>query len=594
MSNNRLLRAAAACAVVALGAAACGGSSGGGGGGTSGAGGGNNNAAKGASPDYNAAIGGVVNKGDKKGGTLNFVASSDFDSLDPARTYYAYSWNFQRIYQRTLLMFNPAPGKAGSDLLPDIGTGKGEVSDGGKTVKYTIQDGLKFEDGTPITTADMKYALERPFADDVINGGPTYLKSLLVGGDKYKGPYKDKSPGGLASIIAEGNTLTFKLVKPFADFDYLMALPSSTPVPKAKDTGARYGFKPVASGPYKIEKYAPGKSLSLVRNDQWDPKTDPNRKALPDRIELTEGLQPDDMDARLTAGTADIEIEGTGVQPTAVAKILRDPMLKKNADNPSTGFTRYITIQQKVPPLDNVHCRRAVQYAADKVSLQLSRGGPVAGGDFAGQMLPPTLPAYEKFDAYPSGPDEKGDLAKAKEELAMCGKPNGFSTKIATSNVPKGTKGAAALQQGLARVGIKTDIAAVDSSTYYSGFIGVPDNVHKRGLGLALAGWGPDFPTEFGFFSQIVDGRNIKSQGNSNYAELNDPAINMLIDQATSETDQAKRTDIWKQVDRKVMESADVMPFVADKALDYRNPRVSNVYINDSFGQYDLVNMGVS
>jgi peptide/nickel transport system substrate-binding protein len=588
MSRSYLRTGSIAVAVLALGAtAACSGSSG-----TT-----KPNTAKVA---YNAALSGVVNASDKKGGTLNYVASGDFDSLDPARTYYAYSWNFQRIYQRTLLMFKSAPGKGGSEVTGDLATGPGAVSDGGKTVSYTLRDGISYQDGKAITSADIKYALERSFAEDVINGGPgaTYLKPILVGGQSYKGPYKDKA--GLSSIdVSDPKKITFHLTKPFSDFDYLMALPISTPVPQAADTGknggANYQFHVVSSGPYQVGTYQPGKLLTLVRNPNWKASSDPNRKALPDKIVLTEGLQPDDMDARLLAGSADLEIEGTGVQPTAVAKILRDPTTKANADDPSTGFTRYISIQEKVPPFDNIECRKAVQYAADKVALQGARGGPIAGGDIAGQMLPPTLPAYKKFTQYSSGPDNTGDLDKARAALKACGKPNGFSTKIATTNKGKGPKVGIALQAALKRVGINAQVIQVDASTYYSGFIGVPSNVHKQGLGLAVAGWGPDFPTEYGFFESIVDGRAIKtSGGNSNYAEFNNPKVNDLIDQALSTTDLSKRADLWGQVDHLVMEGADYLPFVADKALDYRNPRLSNVYLNSAFGMYDYVNIGVS
>lgn len=589
MSRSYLRTGSIAVAVLALGAtAACSGSSGGS----------SSNTKKEAA--YNAALTGVVNASDKKGGTLNYVASGDFDSLDPARTYYAYSWDYQRIYQRTLLMFKATPGKDGAQVTGDLATGKGEVSDGGKTITYTLRDGITFQDGTAITSADIKYALERSFAEDVINGGPgaTYLKPILVGGDAYKGPYKD--PAGLSSIDAtDPKKITFHLSKPFSDFDYLMALPISTPVPKAADTGknggANYQFHVVSSGPYKVETYQPGKLLTLVRNTAWKQSSDPNRKALPDKIVLTEGLQPDDMDSRLLAGTADLEVEGTGVQPTAVANILRDANNKKNADNPSTGFTRYISIQEKVPPLDNINCRQAVQYAADKVALQGARGGPIAGGDIAGQMLPPTLPAYKQFTQYDSGSDNTGDLQKAKDALKACGQPNGFKTKIATTNKGKGPKVAIALQGALKRVGIDAQVVQVDASTYYSGFIGVPSNVHKQGLGLAVAGWGPDFPTEYGFFESIVDGRAIKTAGgNSNYSEFNNPKVNDLIDQAQSTSDVSKRNDLWGQVDHLVMEGADYLPFVADKALDYRNPRLTNVYIDQAFGMYDYANIGVS
>jgi peptide/nickel transport system substrate-binding protein len=582
MSRSHLLRVGTVVAALALGASACGGGSSG------------TNKPNSVTAAKNAAISGIVNASDKKGGTLTYVASGDFDSLDPARTYYAYSWDYQRIYQRTLLMFATKPGAAGAQVVPDLATGKGEVSNGGKTVTYHLRDGITFEDGSTITSSDIKYALERSFAQDVINGGPgeTYLAPVLVGGKDYVGPYKDKK--GLASIeTPDTKTIRFQLTKPFSDFDYLMALPLSTPVPQAKDKGANYQFHPVASGPYKIAKYEPGKLLNLVRNTAWKQSSDPNRKALPDAINLIEGLDPVDMDNRMIAGTADLEIEGVGMQQAATVKVQTDLALAKNTDDPSTGFTRYISIQEKVKPFDNIHCRMAVQYAADKVALRNSRGGTTAG-DFAGQMLPPTLPAYKKFDQYPSGPNSTGDLAKARSELALCGHPSGFTTNIASSNKGKGPKSAVALQQALARVGIKVNLVEVDAATYYSGFIGVPDNVHKRGLGLAVAGWGPDFPTEYGFFESIVDGRAIKKAGNSNYSEFNDPSVNSLIDQAESTTDVSKRNDLWGQVDHKVMESADYLPFIADKALTYRNPRLTNVYLNQAFGIYDFVNIGIA
>ena len=77
--------------------------------------------------------------------------------------------------------------------------------------------------------------------------------------------------------------------KPFAAFDYFAMLPATMPVPPAKDTGANYKLHVVSTGPYKFENYTPGKSMALVRNTNWDPATDPNRKQLPDRIQVQIG-----------------------------------------------------------------------------------------------------------------------------------------------------------------------------------------------------------------------------------------------------------------------------------------------------------------
>jgi len=283
------------------------------------------------------------------------------------------------------------------------------------------------------------------------------------------------------------------------------------------------------------------------------------------------------------------------VQSAAQAKILLDQNLKKQADNPTTGFTRYVAINTKVAPFDNIECRKAVQYATDKVSLQTARGGPVAGGAIAPSLFPQNNPAYDPTLTPYTGTAGTPDVDKAKAALQACGQPNGFKTVIATQSTSKGQKAAQALQQALGKVGITATIDATDAANYYSATIGTPANVHKKGYGLMVAGWGADYPTPAGFLQVMVDGRQIvASGGNVNTAELNDPQINSLIDQATKETDLTKVADLWKQVDKLVMDSATYMPYVFDKALNYRNPRVTNVYVASYVGMYDFQAMGVS
>ena len=115
---------------------------------------------------------------------------------------------------------------------------------------------MKFSDGTPITSADVKYAIERTnYSPDVLSNGPTYFKATLVDnpGKGYQGPYKDKT-GNLKSIVTpNATTIVFHLKKPFADFDYLTSNPQTAPVPKAKDTGADYVKHIVSSGSYRVQ-----------------------------------------------------------------------------------------------------------------------------------------------------------------------------------------------------------------------------------------------------------------------------------------------------------------------------------------------------
>lgn len=587
MNSRSLVRVGAVALTLALGAAACGGGSKGG-----------TTTPTGKKAGFNAGVDGIRNPSDKAGGTLQLLDTSDCDYWDPARTYYGHCWSLQRIFERTLMAYDAKPGNAGTAVVPDLAAAPGVASDGAKTWTYKLRDGIKFEDGTPITSKDIKYGIERVFAQDVINGGPTYVVTFLDDPkNPYPGPYKDKSADklGLKSIeTPDDKTLIFHLNQPFGDWNYVMAVADTAPVPRAKDTGAKYTFHPVASGPYKIQSYTPNKQMTFVRNPNWDKATDPFRKALPDQIVITMGLSAEDEDNRIVANQADSAVEGVGVQVATQAKILRDPALKDRSDNPTTMFTRYLAINSVVPPLNNIHCRMAVQYAINKVALQTARGGPFGGGAIATTMLPPQVPGFKKTDLYPNGADHSGDIAKAKDELTKCGQPNGFTTHIATTNKGKGIPVGEAIQAGLKRAGINGVIDAVDPSNYYSTFIGSPSNVHAKKLGVMVAGWGPDFPTGYGFFSQIVDGRNIKQQGNSDYSELNDPAINALIDQASREPDSAKSAAIWGQVDQKVMESATFLPFLNDKALNIVSSRVTNAYINNGLGGiYDFQAMGV-
>ncbi len=152
-----------------------------------------------ASSGWNAAIESVVRPSTKQGGTLNLGALSDCDSWDPARTYYSNCWVAQRLLTRTLLAYNPVPGKDGSLVSPDLATAMPTVSSDGLTWTFNIPSGLKFEGGLPLTTKDIKYGLERLWATDVINGGPSsYYLCLLdtcdkTGAPQYKGPYTDKN-----------------------------------------------------------------------------------------------------------------------------------------------------------------------------------------------------------------------------------------------------------------------------------------------------------------------------------------------------------------------------------------------------------------
>jgi peptide/nickel transport system substrate-binding protein len=543
---------------------------------------------------FNAASTGVVNPSDKKGGTLKFANPGDWDTLDPGETYYAYAWDFARLYGRSLMMFKAAPGKEGNQLVPDLAEGPGEASSDAKTWTYKLRQGVKFEDGTEVTSADVKYAILRSTDKETFPNGPAYWEGILDLPAGYKGPYKSPSANTDSAIeTPDKYTIVFHSKAPFAAFDYLTQQPNTMPVPKDKDTGAKYRNTIVSSGPYKFADLQPGKSFNLVRNDQWDPATDPNRKALPDRIEVSLNVNADDIDNRIISGDLDVDIAGTGVQPAALSQVLQDPNLKENADNPLAVRNWYTSINPTVAPLDNIECRKAIMYAMDHTGYQTAYGGQFAGGDLATTILPPNVPGYTAFDLYPSGPDHKGDLEAAKKSLEACGQPNGFETNIAyRAERPKEKATAEAFQQALARVGIKLTLKPYPQGDYFSSYAGNPPYVVKNKLGLALNGWAADWPDGFGFLSQIVDSRVIRPAGGSSNTSVRIPEVDQMLDRALQELDTDKRNQMWGEIDKRVMEEAVIYPGVYSKSLLVRSKNATNIFVTDAYGEYDYLGLG--
>jgi peptide/nickel transport system substrate-binding protein len=588
MNHSRCWRARGLAAVgvsAALVLAACGG---GGGGGTEGPG------TQTSQAGFNAAATSIVNPSDKKGGTLKFANSGDWDTLDTGETYYAYSWNFARLYGRSLMMFNSAPGKDGNQLVPDLAEAPGVASDGAKTWTYKLRQGVKFDDGTEVTSADVKYAVLRSTDKQTFPNGPAYWDALLDLPSGYKGPYKTPDMNTDSAIeTPDKYTIVFHVKQPFAAFDYLAQQPNTMPVPKAKDTGAKYRNSIVSSGPYKFADLQPGKSFNLVRNDQWDPATDPNRKALPDRIEVSLNVNADDIDNRLISGDLDMDVVATGVQPAALSRVLQDPALKENADNPLAVRLWYTSINPTVAPLDNIECRKAIQYAMDRTAYQAAYGGQFAGGDLATTILPPNIPGYQAYDLYPNGQDHKGDVDAAKKSLDACGQPNGFETSIGyRAERPKEKATAEAFQQALSRVGIKLTLKPYPQGDYFAQYCGLPPYVVKNKLGLCLNGWAADWPDGFGFLSQIVDSRVIRETGGSSNTSVRIPEVDKMLDTALSELDTDKRNQLWGEIDKRVMEEAVIYPGVYSKSLLVRSKNATNIFVTDAYGEYDYLGLG--
>jgi len=540
-------------------------------------------------------VGKVFRPSTTTGGTLRFGMAGDWDSVDTADTYYGLSWNFLRDYARTLVVFKAGVGTP--TLVPDMAETLGVPSDNAKTWTYKLRPGLKFEDGTPITSADVKYGVARSLDKDVFPDGYTYFNDFLKDVPKGYSVYKDKNLADLKSIeTPDARTIVFHLNKTFSGFDYFAQLPATAPVPVAKDTGAKYKEHFVSSGPYMFDTVQLGKKYTLKRNPNYDPKTDPDsgRLALPDKISVELGLNAPDIDNRLIAGDLDVDIAGTGVQAASQGKILGDATLKAKTDDAVTARTWFSVLNTDVPPLDNIDCRKAILLAADKTGYQRAYGG-ATGGDIATSLLPPIIPGHKAIDLYEAKSNPTGDVAAAKAELVKCGKPNGFATNISyRAERPKEKATAESLQQSLAKAGITLTIKPYPTGDYFKLYAGKPDFAKTNHLGILIFGWAADWPDGFGFLSQIVDSRAIRATGGNTNLGIKIPAVDALLDKALATIDVKAREAIWGDIDQLVMENASVLPGTWSKGLLFRPDNLTNVFVNDSFGMYDYAALGTT
>jgi peptide/nickel transport system substrate-binding protein len=534
----------------------------------------------------------------KSNGTLSFGLSSILDSTDPGNTYYAFMWNFTRLYTMPLMTYASCPGACGLKVVPDLAAAPGTVTDNGLTWTYHIKPHVRFEDGTTVTSADVKYAVERAFDRSLFPLGPAYYPLLLGGNAKtYPGPFNDRAKNlmGLTAIdTPNATTVVFHLAHPFADFNYVTAMPQSAPVPPSKDTGADYQLHPMSTGPYKFQGYQLKKQLTLVPNTFWNPATDPTAKQLVSKITVTMNMNGNVVDNRLLAGHLNVDMAGTGVQPAVQAKILSTPSLKAQSDNPVNGFLWFAYLNTVVPPMNNVHCRMAVEYAASKVNLQTAYGGPYAGGAVASTVSPPNVVGHKSFDLYDAISKPQGDPAAARAQLKLCGHPSGFSTGIAyRSDRPKEVAAATALQEALSQVGIKTTLHGHAAGTYYANFAGVPRHVHQHDLGIDFGGWAPDWPDGFAFFDFIAAGNTIGAAGNTNIEELNDPVVNGYLNQMALANNATTRNGFTSKIDMQMMKDAGILPEVYAKSLLYRSPQLTNVYVQPFYGMYNYAVLGL-
>jgi len=532
--------------------------------------------------------------GATQGGTVTIVGSADFDDKDPAGNYRGDGiLVYEQLFQRALTGYYEEVGPDGKitlELAGDLATNSGKTTDGCKTWTYTLRDGVKFQDGTPITSADIAYAVSRSF-DGRLATGPQYIQKYLAGSDDYasfyKGPFEQ--PGTIAPGITtpDPKTIVFALPKAHCDFPLAATLPTTIAVPKAKDGGPGvYEKNIVSSGPYQIESWTFGEKMTLVRNPNWDPASDPLRHNYPDKWVFDwSGSDPVVVSKRFVADApADqSSIQWDNVPSEALPDVLNNPSALARAIQGDTVFNIYMSINtQRVKDVD---VRRALNYAYNKDAVL-----KIIGGEYSGKpsttITAPTVPGYEKYDAYPA--PATGDVDKAKALLAgktvpplkYCYRP-GTTTREQV---------AASVKQNLERAGFQIVMAPTDKDTHYD-IIGKKDT----DCDLMTSGWGQDFPSNSTVLGVLMKGgAAIQATGNNNWSYLDVPEVNAELDRLAAEPDVAKAAAGYMALDKKIMtDYAPLVPVYYDHSFSLVGSKIGGAYLSTTWGSPSLQNIYV-
>ncbi|MET9566004.1 ABC transporter substrate-binding protein [Streptomyces tauricus] len=541
--------------------------------------------------DAKASSGGADAK-PAKGGTLTVLNSNPQQDFDPARLYTSGGGNVPSLVFRTLTTRNREDGAEGSKVVPDLATDTGRPSENATVWTYTLKKGLTYEDGSAITSADIKYGIERSFAAE-LSGGAPYLRDWLIGGADYEGPYKDKK--GLESIeTPDERTIVFRLNKPEGEFPYLATQTQFAPVPKAKDTGTKYEEHPVSSGPYKVvENENDGERLILERNTHWSASTDAERKAYPDKIDVRSGLDSSVINQRLSSSQgadAAAVTTDTNLGPAELAKVSGDKELAARVGTGHFGYTNYIAFNPKVKPFDDPKVRQAISYAIDRSSVINAAGGSSLA-EAATTYLPNQKSfGYTAYDHFPAG--RSGNAAKAKELLKEAGHAKGLTVTLTHSNAKDfetSPEIATAVQDALKKAGITVKLQGLEDNDY-------SDKIHNARTepGFFLAHWGADWPSGGPFLAPIFDGRQIVKDGaNFNTGFLDDKSVNAEIDAINKLTDLDEAATRWGALDKKIGEQALTVPLFHPVYKRLYGKDVKNIVISDWTGVLDISQVSV-
>jgi peptide/nickel transport system substrate-binding protein len=495
-----------------------------------------------------------------RGGTLQVLSTSPIIGLDTAGF-----TSVARAYARTLYSYNlSGPPDQATVPVPDIASGY-QLSADQRTYTFTLRPGVHYAPpvNREVTAQDFITAIQRLYDDKASpSQGPIYA-DLIAGASRF-GAGKASRISGLTA--PDAHTLTITLVQPAGDFLSILSLPYFAPVPgeyaASYQVGDNYDGHVVGSGPYTPDAYIPGATLVLVRNPNWEPATDPLRKAWVDRIQIRLDVSLSSIQRAIDGEEADLSLD-SHVPETQLARLRADPERARRLSVNPTGTLAFLVLEthRGAGAIADVRVRQAVNYAIDKVAYRDAIAGNFApAGELASTILAPGSLGYHPYDLYPT-PGGRGDPAKARALLARAGYPDGLTLTFVTQGSGRYAAATKPIQASLARAGIRLKPTYYHEAEIVDESLAIPSKRRQHQIGQG--GWVLDYPGDNARQSIVPQYDNrLDPAVSADFSEYHSPAVNRLIDQALAEPDQARRAALWGQIDQRIMRDAPMVPLV--------------------------------
>jgi peptide/nickel transport system substrate-binding protein len=517
---------------------------------------------------------------------LTVLSHGGFGELDPGRAQFQYDQMLAYAVHRPLYSYRPDDA---GDPSPDLAVAPPSIASGDRLV-IRLRRGVRFAPPVDreVTAADVKYGLERALAPDAGNDYVHLYFRDVEGLDEFR-----DGSGEIAGIdAAEPWTLTITLRRPtFGTVTKALSLPLSAPLPVELREAPASAIEQVATGPYTLAESEARRTV-LVRNPSWQAATD-YRPAYLDGIVFEHGHDdPDSASCAIIAGEG--LVNGDFMPPPPlVRELLADPRRRTQLDLlADAGACRFVALNTRVPPLDDLDVRRAIFAAFDREAMLEARGGRQAG-EVATHIIPPGIPGFEEAGGT-AGPDldylrePRGDPTLAAQYLERAGYPGGRIAHdrpllVVGSSTGDARTASTVARRQLEQLGFVVDFHRIETAQMYKR-CGRPSEAVAVSPSV---GWIKDFPDAETIIPPLFDGRAIRPEGSNNWSQLDDPTVNAAIDRARLVSDPAQRARAWAELDLMLMERAPMIPLDWDKVPNIRSQDVVGI-VNRSRAVWDL------